>query len=319
MEISYISQMKSISIVIPLHNEEESLPELHAELTTVLAEITDKYEIIFVNDGSRDKSQEVIKVLAARNLHVKCISFRKNYGKAAALAVGFKAAENEIIISMDADLQDDPKAIPDMVKLIEEGYDLVSGWKKKRYDPLIYTLPSRLWNGFTSWVAGIKLHDFNCGFKAYRSETAKCLDIYGERHRYLPVFAHWNGFKVTEMAVPHHARKYGRSKYGIDKFVKGTLDLLTIVFLRKYLKNPLHFFGALGMLFFLAGTGILAYFGALWAIEGRLHLRPLMLLGVGALLMGVQLFSIGLICELIAHTSERDDYLIAERLNLPEK
>jgi len=311
--------MKSISIVIPLHNEEESLPELHAELTTVLAEITDKYEIIFVNDGSRDKSQEVIKVLAARNLHVKCISFRKNYGKAAALAVGFKAAENEIIISMDADLQDDPKAIPDMVKLIEEGYDLVSGWKKKRYDPLIYTLPSRLWNGFTSWVAGIKLHDFNCGFKAYRSETAKCLDIYGERHRYLPVFAHWNGFKVTEMAVPHHARKYGRSKYGIDKFVKGTLDLLTIVFLRKYLKNPLHFFGALGMLFFLAGTGILAYFGALWAIEGRLHLRPLMLLGVGALLMGVQLFSIGLICELIAHTSERDDYLIAERLNLPEK
>ncbi|MBL8026631.1 MAG: glycosyltransferase family 2 protein [Fibrobacteres bacterium] len=309
--------MKSISIVIPLHNEEESLPELHAGLASVLPTITDNYEIIFINDGSRDNSQKVIQTLAAKDQRVKSIAFRKNYGKAAALAVGFKAAQNDIIISMDADLQDDPTAIPDMVKLIDQGYDLVSGWKKKRYDPLIYTLPSRVWNGFTSWVAGVKLHDFNCGFKAYRAETAKCLDIYGERHRYLPVFAHWNGFKVTEMAVPHHARKYGSSKYGIDKFVKGTLDLLTIVFLRKYLKNPLHFFGALGILFFLAGSAILGYFGAMWAINGKLHIRPLMLLGVGSLLMGVQLFSIGLICELIAHTSERDDYLIAEKLNLP--
>jgi glycosyltransferase involved in cell wall biosynthesis len=311
--------MKSISIVIPLHNEEESLPELYAGLTAVLTGLTDKYEILFVNDGSRDNSQNVIKTLAANDKHVKCIAFRKNYGKAAALAVGFKAAENEIIISMDSDLQDDPFAIPEMVKLIEDGYDLVSGWKKKRYDPLIYTFPSKIWNSFTSWVAGVKLHDFNCGFKAYRAETAKSLDIYGERHRYLPVFAHWNGFRVTEIAVPHHARKFGKSKYGVDKFVKGTLDLLTIVFLRKYLKNPLHFFGALGILFFLAGTGILGYFGILWAVEGRLHIRPLMLLGVGAILMGVQLFSIGLICELIAHTSERDDYLIAERLNLPER
>jgi len=311
--------MKTLSIVIPLLNEEESLPELHARIVAVLPQIpVSTYEIIFVNDGSRDKSQEVIRALSEKDPNVKCISFRKNYGKAAALSEGFKAAQYDFIVSMDADLQDDPVAIPEMIQKLESGFDLVSGWKKKRLDSPLFTLPSKLWNGFTSRVAGIHLHDFNCGFKAYRKEAAKSLDIYGERHRYLPVFAHWNGFRVTEVAVPHHARKYGYSKYGVDKFVKGALDLLTIVFLRKYLKNPLHFFGAIGILFFLLGSAIMAYFGVEWILTRTLHIRPLMLIGAASLLMGVQLFSIGLICELIAHTSDREAHLIAERIRIAE-
>jgi len=310
------SRLNSFAISIPAYNEEKNIEEVVRNSVSVLSGITSDYEIIVVNDGSTDGSAAVVKALALQNRNLKLISFRKNYGKAAALAVGFKEARYECIISMDADLQDDPVAIPGMLAKLDEGYDLVSGWKKKRYDPLIYTLPSRLWNGFTSCVAGVRLHDFNCGFKAYRSEAAKSLDIYGERHRYLPVFAHWNGFKVTEIPVPHHARRYGKSKYGVDKFIKGTLDLLTIIFLRRYTKNPMHLFGLLGVLFILLGFSITGYFGAVWIMQRSLHLRPLMLLGVGAFLMGIQLFSIGLICEMITHTARREEYLLEAKINL---
>ncbi|MFH0922195.1 MAG: glycosyltransferase family 2 protein [Fibrobacterota bacterium] len=309
--------MKNVSVVIPFLNEAESLRELTERITAALASVpVSAYEIIYVNDGSTDGSVQIVKELAKQNRNIKLISFRKNYGKAAALAVGFAAAQYECIVSMDADLQDDPVAIPDMLALLDQGYDLVSGWKKKRYDSPLFTLPSRVWNSFTSRIAGIRLHDFNCGFKAYRAAAAQCLDIYGERHRYLPVFAHWNGFKVTEMPVPHHARKYGKSKYGVDKFVKGSLDLLTIIFLRRYTKNPMHLFGLFGVLFILLGFSITGYFGAVWLVQGSLHLRPLMLLGVGAFLMGIQLFSIGLICEMITHTAKREEYLIESKTNL---
>lgn len=312
--------MKSVSIVIPLHNEEESLRELYRQIITSLSKIpVSDYEIIFVNDGSTDNSKQVILELASQDKNVKAILFRKNYGKSAALSAGFKAARNEYIISMDADLQDDPVAIPDMLKKLDEGFDLVSGWKKKRQDSPLFTLPSKCWNSFTSWVAGIRLHDFNCGFKAYRRTAAKSLDIYGERHRYLPVFAHWNGFQVTEIVVPHHARKFGRSKYGIDKFLKGALDLLTIVFLRRYTRNPMHLFGLLGVIFMFIGFAITGYFGVIWIKERALHIRPLMLLAVGSFLMGIQLFSIGLISEMITHTSKRDDYLVEEEINLRNK
>ena len=243
-----------------------------------------------IDDGSTDGSFEIIRELYYKYKEkIKAIRFARNYGKSAALSAGIKKAEGDIIVTMDADLQDDPCAILDMIKLIEnQGWDVVSGWKKKRYDPITKTLPSKIWNFATSVVSGVKIHDFNCGFKAYKKEAAKSLEIYGERHRYLPVLAFWNGFKVTEMVVPHHPRKFGKSKYGFGRGFKGLLDLITLLFLRKYMKNPLHFFGLIGFLFSLLGTIILAYFGIEWIITKHMHIRPLVLLSVGSIIMGIQ-------------------------------
>jgi glycosyltransferase involved in cell wall biosynthesis len=305
-----------VSIVVPLLNEAESLPHLMKAIVTVMAAQKQTWEVVFVDDGSTDASFEV-----CRDLHrqypdiVRVFRFSRNYGKASALGVGIAKARGNFIITMDADLQDDPVAIPSMLAKLDEGFDLVSGWKKKRHDPLVKKMPSKLWNVLTSTIAGIKLHDFNCGFKAYRSDVAKNLEIYGERHRYLPVLAHWNGARVTEIVVPHHPRAYGISKYGaFSRGFKGIFDLLTIVFLRKYLKNPLHFFGLLGLVFGLAGSGVMAWFGIEWAITHRMHLRPLMLLAIGAIIMGIQFVSIGLLGEMITHAAPRNTATIRESI-----
>jgi glycosyltransferase involved in cell wall biosynthesis len=304
-----------ISVVVPLYNEEESLPHLLPAISDVLGKTEHSYEVVLVDDGSVDNSFQVCTRLRSENPNiVRVYRLSRNYGKSAALSVGIENATGDAIVTMDADLQDDPRAIPDMLALLNQGWDLVSGWKKKRHDPLSKTIPSKLWNVLTSIMSGVRLHDFNCGFKAYRAGVAKGLEIYGERHRYLPAMAHWDGFRVTEMVVPHHARKYGKSKYGASRFVKGILDLVALLFLHKYLKRPLHLFGSLGLLLVLLGSCILAYFGVQWIVTQEMHVRPLVLLSVGAVIMGIQFVSIGLIGEMIAQASQKSGYNIRDRL-----
>jgi glycosyltransferase involved in cell wall biosynthesis len=312
-----MENIKKISIVVPLLNEEESLPYLMKAVDLVMKEMVKlPYEVLFIDDGSTDASFMVCKTLFNEYLgKIKVYRFTRNYGKSAALNAGIKKATGDVIITMDADLQDDPEAIPGMISCINEGWDVVSGWKKVRHDPLSKTLPSKLWNNLTSWMSGVKLHDFNCGFKAYRAGAAKSLEIYGERHRYLPALAHWNRYKVTEMVVPHHARKFGKAKFsGIGRGLKGIFDLMTLLFLKKYLANPMHFFGFLGIVFGCIGTGILGYFGVEWIVSGEMHLRPLVLLSIGSIIMGIQFFSIGLIGEMITNTQRRDVFAIREEL-----
>lgn len=256
-----------ISLVIPLFNEAESLPELVAQIADSIAksQLSDlfghkpTYEILFINDGSNDGSDRVIKGLMAQYPEIKLISFRRNYGKSAGLDAGFKAAQGKYVITMDADLQDNPYEIEPLIRKLEEGYDLVSGWKKKRYDPITKTLPSKLFNAVTRTLSGVPLHDFNCGLKAYRNEVVKSLQIYGEMHRYIPVLARWNGFRVGELVVQHRARKYGHSKFGISRFFNGFLDLLTVMFITKYMKRPMHFFGMAGIVSFFIGFVISGY------------------------------------------------------------
>lgn len=304
-----------ISVVIPLLNEEDSLKELSELLDKNLSEIcANKWEVIFIDDGSTDKSFEVIKNICSNNTNFKLIRFRRNYGKSAALSVGFKRAEGEIIITMDADLQDDPNELKNLVAKIEDGYDLVSGWKKKRYDPISKTLPSKFFNWVTSKASGIKLHDFNCGLKAYRKEAAKSLNVYGEMHRFLPALAFRDGFKVTEIPVLHHARKHGYSKFGASRFLKGFLDLITVVFLTRFLKRPLHFFGSLGFLCSFLGLGIDLYLTIEWLLDKTyLSQRPLVFLGVGLIIVGVQFISMGLLGEmLVRNASKEQNYSIKE-------
>jgi glycosyltransferase involved in cell wall biosynthesis len=307
----------SISVVIPLLNEEESLPELAKRLESVLDRVApNRWDVLFIDDGSNDGSFDVIERLHARNPKFRAIRFRRNYGKSAALAVAFADVDGDIVITMDADLQDDPNEIPALVAKLEEGYDLVSGWKRKRHDPWHKTLPSKLFNSVTSVMSGIKLHDFNCGLKAYRHDVVKTVQVYGEMHRYIPALAHWEGFRVTEIPVLHHARKFGYSKFGASRFLKGFLDLLTVMFTTRYVKRPLHFFGFFGSLF-----AIIGFVTDLWlAIEWFMGLtnisqRPLALFGVAMIIVGVQLISIGLIGELIVKNNlERQTYSIKERL-----
>jgi glycosyltransferase involved in cell wall biosynthesis len=306
-----------LSLVIPLLNEKESLSPLMEAIADALDKTAFDYEVIFVDDGSTDGSFDAIRSLCNEYTgKIRAVRFSRNYGKAAALSVGIERSAGDIVITMDADLQDDPAVIPDMVKLLDTGYDVVSGWKKKRYDPVTKTLPSKVWNIATSLVAGVRLHDFNCGFKAYRAEAAKGLEIYGERHRYLPVLAHWNGYRVTEMVVPHHPRKFGKSKYGFGRGLKGIFDLLTLVFLRKYMKNPLHFFGLVGLVFAGLGAGVLAYFGVEWIVTRQMHIRPLVLLSMGSIIMGIQFISIGLIGEMITHAGPKNTYTIKDTLEM---
>jgi glycosyltransferase involved in cell wall biosynthesis len=304
-----------VSVVVPLLNESESLPELIKGIATAFGPLEHSYEVVFVDDGSNDNSFDVLRTIQAQNRDtVRVVRFTRNYGKAAALSVGIEKARGEVIVTMDADLQDDPAGIAPMLDKLNEGWDLVSGWKKRRQDPITKTVPSKVFNLVTSMVAGVRLHDFNCGFKAYRAHVAKSLDIYGDRHRYLPVLAHWDGYRVAEMVVRHHPRKYGKTKYGLNRFSHGFFDLLTLVFLRRYLKNPLHFFGLLGIVLVLAGCAILGYFGVRWIVTGQMHIRPLVLLSVGAIIMGIQFFSIGLIGEMITHTFPAKAYGIREIL-----
>ena len=316
---------KDLSIVISLFNEEESLPELISWIGKVMDKEGYRYEIIMVDDGSRDRSWEVIKEYAAKNPSIRGISFRRNYGKSAALFHGFKAAEGRVVITMDADLQDSPDEIPELYRMVtEEGYDIVSGWKKHRFDnKLTKNLPSKLYNWTARKITGIKLHDMNCGLKAYRNEVVKNIEVYGEMHRYIPYIAKNAGFgKITEKPVQHQKRKYGVSKFGLERFVNGFLDLISLWFLSTFGKKPMHFFGFTGLLMFFVGG-----FMTIWVIaekliqQGRgLNFRPvteqpLFYLALVAVLLGFQLFLAGFICEMISrNSSERNNYKIREEI-----
>lgn len=306
----------TVSIVIPLLNEEESLGELAKRIETVLDRShRGRWDVLFIDDGSTDDSWLEIEQLHAKNPRFKAIRFRRNHGKSAALAVGFAEVRGDIVITMDADLQDDPDEIPALIAKLEEGYDLVSGWKRKRYDPWHKTIPSKLFNAVTSRMAGIKLHDFNCGLKAYRRDVVKTVQVYGEMHRYIPALAHWEGFRVTEIPVQHHPRKYGVSKFGMSRFLKGFLDLLTVLFTTRYVKRPLHFFGTVGFVFALVGFVTDSWLAIEWWMgHTSLSNRPLALFGIAMIIVGVQLISIGLIAELIVKNNlEQQKYSVRER------
>lgn len=303
---------KDLSIIIPLFNEEESLTSLHSELKSALRDFGKSYEIIFIDDGSVDNSWSVLEKLHAADKDVKGIQFRKNSGKAAALSAGFKYAKGKVIVTMDADLQDDSEEIPKFIKKLDEGYDLVSGWRFERQDPISKTLPSKIFNYLTSRLTKIRIHDFNCGFKAYRKEVIKDIELYGELHRYIPVLAHWKGYKVGEMKVKHHPRAHGKSKYGIVRLFRGFTDLLTVTFLTRYMKKPLHLFGSIGFLLFLLGFIVNVYFAVLWLLGQGSRVRPLLLLGILLMLIGFQVVSTGLIGEIIVSTQGKadDEYTI---------
>jgi glycosyltransferase involved in cell wall biosynthesis len=324
----------NISIVIPVYEEEESLPELCAWIARVINQMpTITYEVIMVDDGSTDKSWEVINELALKNPNLKGIRFNRNYGKSAALDTGFKASSGEVVITMDADMQDSPDEIPELYRLIkEEKYDLVSGWKKKRHDPLNKTIPSKVFNGVVRFMTRIKLNDFNCGLKAYKGKVVKSIEVYGEMHRYIPVIAKWAGFKkIGEKVVEHRARKYGVTKFGWSRIITGFLDLLSIIFVGRFRKSPMHFFGTMGALSWLLG-GLMT----IWIIiEKQIQLyilkvpfkeirdivdQPLFFLALTLLIIGTQLFLAGFLGELISRTSShRNDYLVSERLNLDKE
>lgn len=306
-----------VSVIIPLLNEEESLRELAERLEAVLQTIAgNNYEVLFIDDGSTDGSFEVIRAIHQNNRKFRAIRFRRNHGKSAALAIGFRQAKGDIVITMDADLQDDPSELPRLIDKIKEGYDLVSGWKKKRHDPWHKTVPSKFFNYVTSKASGITLHDFNCGLKAYRKEVVKTVQVYGEMHRYIPALAFWEGFRVTELPVTHHARKHGYSKFGFSRFFKGFLDLLTVLFTTRYLKRPLHLLGTIGTLMAFVGLATDAYLTVEWYFDRTvLSNRPLALFGVALIIVGVQLISVGLIGELIVKNSLREaEYSIREKL-----
>lgn len=289
-----------ISIVIPLFNEEESLPELVKAIETALKDAF-TYEIIFVDDGSTDKSWEVIKELQDKRNHIKGISFRNNYGKSTALQSGFERAEGEFVVTMDADLQDDPNEVPAMIQMLKDGNDLVSGWKKERFDPISKTIPSKFFNFVTRVSAGINLNDFNCGLKAYKRQVIENIYLYGELHRYVPMLAKRAGFgAIAEKVVKHHPRKYGTTKFGLSRFINGFLDLITILFVQKYLQKPMHFFGLIGVLLLIGGGLINIYLAFIKLVYGTgIGNRPLLFLGILLMVLGVQFFSTGLIGELI--------------------
>lgn len=315
-----------LSIVIPSYNEEESLPELHQWILKVMTEHGFSFEIIFIDDGSKDRTWEVIEKLAQEDSQVRAIKFQRNYGKAAALQIGFQAAKGDVVVTMDADLQDSPEELPEMYRMItEDGFDLVSGWKQKRYDPITKTIPTKIYNGVTRLMSGIKLHDMNCGLKAYRKEVVKSVEVYGDMHRYIPVLAKKAGFnKIGEKVVQHQARKFGVTKFGLERFINGPLDLMSVLFMTKFGKRPMHVFGFLGGLMFILG-----FVFTLWVllekalyVFGQIGLKPSLVtdnvifyLALVAMLVGTQLFLAGFLGELIVRTApDRNDYLVEKEL-----
>lgn len=319
-----------ISIVIPLYNEEESLPELEAWIRRVMNEHRFSYEIIMVDDGSTDDSWFVVQQLLSKNENVRGIRFRRNYGKSAALNTGFQAANGDVVITMDADLQDSPDEVPELYRMItEDGFDLVSGWKKKRFDPLSKTIPTKLYNGVTRKVSGIKLHDFNCGLKAYKNKVVKAIEVYGEMHRYIPVIANWAGFKkIGEKVVQHRAREHGVTKFGgFERFINGPLDLLSITFVSKFGKRPMHFFGTLGIILFIIGFGSALYIGIMKLIRLSNNLptilvtdNPYFYIALTSMILGTMLFLSGFLAELIARSApDRNNYLIEEEIGTGQK
>jgi glycosyltransferase involved in cell wall biosynthesis len=311
-----------ISVVVPLYNECESLPQLHTEIEAVADAARLDLEVVFVDDGSTDGSWGAVAELARKHAWVHGLRFRRNFGKAAALAAGFKAARGEVVLTLDADLQDDPREIPRFLEALGGGLDVVSGWKQVRHDPWHKTMPSKVFNGLVGWLTGVRLHDHNCGFKAYRAEVLREVRLYGELHRFVPVLAAARGFRVGEIAVAHRPRRFGRSKYGVRRFVKGFLDLLTVKFLTGFSQRPQHLLGSVGLLAFALGTLGMGYLAATWVL-GNLHLidytplhqRPLLIYSVAALLLGAQMMSIGFLAELITAYQGGDEhsYSVAER------
>lgn len=319
-----MSQELDISIVIPLYNEEQSLKELCDWIGKVMHDNNFSYDVIFVDDGSTDSSWEVIEQLKAQNPNVKGIKFRRNYGKSAGLNVGFAAAEGNVVFTMDADLQDSPDELPEMYRMIvEDGWDLVSGWKKKRYDPLTKTIPTKLFNAATRRMSGIKtLHDFNCGLKAYRKDVVKTVEVYGEMHRYIPVLAKWAGFaKITEKVVSHQERKYGVTKFGLERFINGFLDLLSITFISKFGKRPMHLFGTLGTLMFGVGFLSALYIGIMKLYHLNKGIKailvtdnPYFFIALTCMVLGSLLFIAGFLGELISRSSENRNQYNVEKV-----
>ncbi len=305
-----------ISVVVPLFNEEESLVELYEQLSKAVCSLEKPIEFLFVDDGSTDGSMQVLTELHKKDPQVRVVQFRRNYGKSAALGLGFKEARGELIVTLDADLQDAPHEIPNLVKKLEEGFDLVSGWKKIRNDPFIKKNTSKLFNFVTRKMTGLRIHDMNCGLKVYRREVTDTVNVYGQLHRFLPVLAQWQGFKVGEVVVKHSPRKYGKTKFGASRFIAGFLDLVTVLFITRYTKRPLHLFGLIGLSSFIVGVGISGYLAVERLFLGQyLSDRPLLFLGILAIVVGVQFVSIGLLGEMITESrKDNTDYSIKKTL-----
>ena len=313
-----------ISVVVPLFNEEESIPELCSWIDKVMKENNFSYEVLLIDDGSKDKSWEVIEKLSSENPNLKGTKFRRNYGKSAALNVAFEKAEGDVVITMDADLQDSPDEIPDLHKMImTDGYDLVSGWKQKRYDPITKTIPTKLFNWAARKASGIYLHDFNCGLKSYKNTVVKSVEVHGEMHRYIPVMAKWAGFdNIGEKVVQHQSRKYGVTKFGLERFVNGFLDLMTITFISRFGKKPMHFFGVIGSLMFMLGLGLFAYIGGykVYAMLSDIKAENIantsgFYIALTSMIIGVQLFLAGFIAELISRNAQdRNNYQVEKEI-----
>ncbi|RKY87591.1 glycosyltransferase [candidate division KSB1 bacterium] len=299
-----------ISIVVPLFNEKDSLKELHKKISDVMIKNGEPYEIIFIDDGSTDDSFEYLKKIYEDDKNVRVFRLQRNYGKSAALSTGFKNAKGEVIITIDADLQDDPEEIPNLLKKINDGYDLVSGWKMDRKDPFIKIVSSKFFNFITRLLTGLKIHDINCGLKAYRRKVTENIKVYGELHRYIPALAKVEGFKIDEVKVRHHPRKYGKSKYGVTRFFKGFTDLLTVLYISRFTTRPMHLFGLAGLIFFIIGF-IINLLLTIWWFKGQgIGNRPLFFLGILLMIFGIQLFSIGLLGEMIANIRKNDENYI---------
>ena len=295
-----------ISVIVPVHDEERSVALLHDELASALEPLDEPWEVVFVDDGSTDGTFSALTRLHAAHENVRVVRLRRNFGKATALQAGFAEAQGDVVVTIDGDLQDDPAEIPRLLAKLEEGFDLVSGWKTKRRDPLTRRIPSRIFNAVTGRLSGLRLHDLNCGLKAYRAEVVRGMPIYGELHRFIPVLAHYRGFRVAELPVNHRPREHGRSRYGMERYVRGFLDLLTVTFMGRYRHRPLHLFGGLGLLLGALGTIVLVYLTVLKLTGEAIGHRPLLTLGVLLVVVGVQLLSLGLVSELIAsHHEER--------------
>lgn len=310
-----------ISIVIPLFNEAESLPELHDWIVRVLTQHKITYEVVFIDDGSKDESWSVIESLQEKDSNVRGIKFQRNYGKSAALQMGFEAVRGRVVVTMDADLQDSPEELPELYRMIiEEDYDVVSGWKKKRYDPITKTIPTKLYNWAARRLTGIYLHDFNCGLKAYKRVVVKSIELYGDMHRYIPALAKYAGFaRIGEKVVIHQSRKYGTTKFGLNRFLNGPLDLMSVVFMGKFGKKPMHFFGAIGTLLFIIGFGFAFYLGIsklFFDTHARLIAsRPEFYISLTAMIMGVQFFLVGFLAEMVGrNSSTRNVYLVEKEI-----
>lgn len=298
----------TVSVIIPAYNEVESLPILLEQLYDVLSKyVPNAHEVWIIDDGSTDGTVQKMGKISGNYQGLHYVRFRRNYGKAAALMEGFRRVKGEFVVTMDADLQDDPEEIPKLVEMLKNGTELVSGWKKVRHDPITKTLPSKLFNAVTRWTTGIKIHDFNCGLKAYKNDVVKDLNIHGELHRYIPVIAHFMGYSIDEKVVQHHPRKYGDTKYGIARFFRGFFDFITVLFLSRYTKRPMHFFGMGGLILTGLGLVINIYLAVFWLLGGSLSNRPLLFLGILLVIVGVQLFSIGLLGEMLAYQERGRD------------